>query len=162
MPLFTGVLWDNSGAKTDCYSDTAPYFRDECFVDLDAAVKAATDAGVWVILTARCAYAAGQFYDTNPGSDVFHNTTLRNMLYTMWTHVASHYASWAYIAAYEVMAEPRDKLATPAAVRSFYDGACGSVATVDPVTPCMVGPGPYYKVPTSPQPTNPPQPRLDL
>jgi hypothetical protein len=60
--------------------------------------------------------------------------------------VAAHYASWDYIAAYEVMAEPRDKAAAPAIVTEFYRGACNAVQVVDSHTPCMVGPGPYYKL----------------
>ena len=72
------------------------------------------------------------------------------MLYTAWEHVAAHYASWDYIAgrwiarsldhhpitplapsphlsAYEVLSEPRDKLANASAVRDFYDGGCQAV-----------------------------------
>ena len=40
----------------------------------------------------------------------------------------------------------RDKLATPAMVRDFYAGACAGAMAGDPHTPCMVGPGPYYKL----------------
>lgn len=64
MARIVGVLWDNSDSKQDCYSDQAPFFKESCYGPLDAAVKAATEAGVWVILTARCAFAAGQAYDT--------------------------------------------------------------------------------------------------
>jgi hypothetical protein len=64
----------------------------------------------------------------------------------MWKHVAAHYASWDYIAAYEIMSEPRDKSASPALVHDFYQGGCSAVHAVDPATPCMVGPGSYYKV----------------
>lgn len=45
-------------------------------------------------------------------ANVFHNATLRNMLYVAWEHIAAHYASWDYIAAYEVLAEPRDKVSS--------------------------------------------------
>jgi hypothetical protein len=56
------------------------YFKESCFGNLDKAVKAATSAGVWLILAARCKYGAGQNYETDPMSDVFHNDTLKNML----------------------------------------------------------------------------------
>jgi hypothetical protein len=97
-----GVLWDNSASSTDCYSDTAPFFRDACFPKLDAAVRAATESKTWVILAARSKYGAGSDYPTDPMANVFHNETLKRMLYTAWDHVAAHYASWDYIAAYEV------------------------------------------------------------
>lgn len=142
----SGVLWDNSASRSDCFAPTAPYFRDECFEPLDTAVTAATDAGLWVILAARCAFAAGQNYETDPMANVFHNATLRSMLYTMWRHVAAHYASWPRIAAYEVMAEPRDKLVSADVIRDFYAGGCAAVQAVDPLSLCMVGPGPYYKL----------------
>jgi hypothetical protein len=141
-----GVLWDNSPSKSDCYTDTSPFFKESCFGKLDAAVKAATDAKIWVILAARCKFAAGDAYETDPMANVFHNKTLSNMLYVAWEHVAKHYASWDYIGAYEVMAEPRDKGVSATTIRSFYEGACSAVQSVDSNTPCMVGPGPYYKI----------------
>ena len=52
-------------------------------------------------ITVRAANGAGMHYDTDPGANVFHNATLRNMLYTTWKHVAEHYRSWDYIAAYD-------------------------------------------------------------
>merc|ERR1711959_634354 len=67
-------------------------------------------------------------------------------MYTMWKHVAAHYASWDYIAAYEIMSEPRDKDVSPQAVHDFYEGACTAVHSVDSATPCMVGSTPYYKL----------------
>ena len=45
-------------------------------------------------ITVRAANGAGMHYDTDPGANVFHNATLRNMLYTTWKHVAEHYKSW--------------------------------------------------------------------
>eukprot|EP01051_Picozoa_sp_SAG22_P035438 SAG22_NODE_16633_length_321_cov_0.693694_1_plen_101_part_10 len=101
------MLWDNSKGASDCMSTTGPpFFKPSCFGRLDKAVKAATDAKVWVVLSARCEYAAGQDYQTDPTSDVFHNGTLRAMLFGAWREVAAHYASWDYIAAFEVMSEP--------------------------------------------------------
>ena len=67
--------------------DAPPFFDDGCFGKLDAAVKAATDAGVWVVLADRSEYGAGQEYLTDPGANVFHNATLRGMMAAMWTHV---------------------------------------------------------------------------
>jgi hypothetical protein len=152
LARIVGVLWDNSRDATgklsgnDCMTDTAPFWKESCFSKLDNAVRQATAAKIWVVLAARAEYAAGQNYQSDPDSTVFHNATLRTMFYTMWKHVAAHYASWDYIAAYEVMAEPRDKDASPALVRSFYVDACDAVQSVAPGTPCMVGPGPYYKL----------------
>eukprot|EP01052_Picozoa_sp_SAG31_P014134 SAG31_NODE_868_length_11355_cov_4.658582_8_plen_224_part_00 len=84
-----GVLWDNarlddSGdrplAPGDCMTDQPPYFKESCFVKLDRAVQQCVDQKVWVILTARCEYAAGQEFDTHPERNVFHNATLASMV----------------------------------------------------------------------------------
>jgi hypothetical protein len=158
MARIVGVLWDNlkDGSKgqwnsagelggNDCMTSTTPFWKEDCFKTLDNAVRQATEAKVWVVLAARAEFGAGENYD-DPGSTVFHNQTLREQFLTMWRHVVAHYASWDYIAAYEVMAEPRDKLASPDTIRSFYQQACGAVQSVEAETPCMVGPGPYYKL----------------
>eukprot|EP01043_Picozoa_sp_COSAG02_P094893 COSAG02_NODE_31297_length_536_cov_0.659039_1_plen_178_part_11 len=65
---------------------------------------------------------------------------------TMWKHVAAHYASWPYIAAFEVLSEPRDKAIAATKVRDFYENACAAAQSASPETPCMVGPAPYYKL----------------
>jgi hypothetical protein len=148
LARIVGLLWDNSNGASDCMTAAGPpYFKETCFARLDKAVKAATDAGIWVVLTARCKYAAGQNYATDPSSDVFHNSTLRGMLFSAWKEVAAHYASWPYIAAFEVMSEPRDKAAAPTVIQKFYAEGCAAIASADGSnTPCMVGPGPYYKL----------------
>ena len=150
-----GVLWDNarlgnSGdrplAPGDCMTNQPPYFDESCFVKLDRAVQQCVDQKVWVILTARCEYAAGQEFDTHPERNVFHNATLASMHAMMWKHVAAHYASWPYIAAFEVLSEPRDKAIAATTVRDFYEKACAAAQSASPETPCMVGPAPYYKL----------------
>ena len=135
-----GILWDNESPPqpgTDCMTNAPPYFDDACFKELDFLVKQATDAGLWVILTLRGAVAA---------TNVFNDPTLKNHMYQMWSYVAAHYKDTDRIAAYEIMSEPRDKSATPAQVRDFYTGGCAAAQAIDPATPCMVGPGPYYKL----------------
>ena len=116
------------------------------FEKLDAMILDATEAGLWVILTARGQVAAGQYYDSDPMRDVFNNETLAEQMYTAWAHVAEHYSTWANIAAYEILSEPRDKDATSEQISSFYAGGCAATQSADPRTPCMVGPGSYYKL----------------
>ena len=143
-----GLLWDNAGVgggRGDCMSDVSPFITQSCLEKLDDAIRAATDAGVWAILTCRSKYGAGQDY-SKPGTEVFHNSTLRSRFMTMWRAVAQRYVGWDRIAAYEILSEPRDKTLTAQEVRSFYEEGCAAVQAVDPRTPCMVGPGPYYKL----------------
>ena len=137
-----GILWDNNDPpnhpSSDCMTNDPPhYFDDRCFDTLDPWVKTATDNGIWVILAVRSQVGAGQYFDTKPGTVVFRNSTLKTMFYAMWAHVATHYASFDRIAAYEIMSEPRDKTVTQEVVRDFYEGGCAVVKDVDPRTPCM-------------------------
>jgi hypothetical protein len=139
-----GVLWDNARlddrgdrplAPGDCMTEEPPYFKESCFEKLDRAVQQCVKQQVWVVLTARCEYAAGQEFDTHPERNVFHNATLASMHATMWKHVAAHYASWPYIAAFEVLSEPRDKNVDATAVRNFYERACAAARSASPDTP---------------------------
>ena len=66
-------------ANPICTDSPPHYFNDECFADLDAWVKSATDAGLWVILAVRGEYVAGQLYASEPGSVVFRNETLQQV-----------------------------------------------------------------------------------
>ena len=50
------------------------------------------------------------------------------------------------LAGLEPMSEPRNKHIPQEAVRTFYEGVCAAVASVDARMPCVVGPTPYYKV----------------
>ena len=73
-----------------------------------------------VILTDRSKYGAGADFINDPTSDVFHNATLRSNMYVMWKTIAARYLSYDYIAAYEIMSEPRDKSATFSQIHDFY------------------------------------------
>ena len=152
MSRLVGVQWGNThplqhNPKKECLTHTPPhFFNEKCFNDLDPWIRSATDAGLWVVLAVRGEYVAGQLYDSDPGTVVFRNATLRAMLCAMWKHVAAHYASFDRIAAFEILSEPRDKSVSASAVRAVYEAGCAAVQTADPRTPCLVGGAPYYKL----------------
>ena len=142
-----GVFWDNwvgSGASKDCRTSDASqgYIKPSCVEQLDSIVRIAAARGIWVILTGRAEYAAGQ----DPSMPtVFNNATLRAQYYAMWQFLAEHYRDFDRIAAYEIMSEPRTKTDPDQTVADFMSGGCLAVHKFDPATPCMVGPAPYYK-----------------
>mmetsp|Transcript_31958 Transcript_31958/g.95996 ORF Transcript_31958/g.95996 Transcript_31958/m.95996 type:complete len:245 (+) Transcript_31958:431-1165(+) len=68
------------------------------------------------------------------------------MLFDAWVYVATRYRNVDNILAYEILSEPRDKDATASQVRDFYSKGCAAVHAVDAATPCLVGPGSYYKL----------------
>eukprot|EP01084_Bolivina_argentea_P082941 150158_1 len=145
-----GIFWDNwvsgNAVQKDCRTNNAShgYIKQSCIDEMYNAVKIATkDNKTWVFITGRAEYAAGQDYPTYP--DVFHNDTLKEQYYSMWQYVANYFKDVDYIAAYEIMSEPRTKIVQQSVVRDFYAGACKLIHTVDPYTPCMIGPAPFYK-----------------
>lgn len=144
-----GLLWKDSVKASDgleCSSDDASrgYLDPVCVRFLDALIKQATDAGLWVILAARCKYAAG--WDLRTAPDVFHDEALRRRFYAMWAWVARRHRFTERIAGYEVMSEPRTKTVAQARVRDVMRGACEAVHEADPRALCVVGPRPYYKL----------------
>ena len=107
-----GMSWWNSpeNPNTECYQDTAPYWREDCFKKLDKAILQATNEGVWVILTARSEWGAGG-HDLD--KNMFQPATnepkdLRRRFWTAWQHVIRRYKTWDRIAAWEILSEPRD------------------------------------------------------
>lgn len=105
-------------------------------------MKAAQRHGIWVIITARAAQAAGDGYP----NDVFHDKDLADQYATMWRYVAKRYSTWEWVAGYEIMSEPRTKITSQEDVTAFYSDMCTAIHEVDPATPCVVGPAPYYKI----------------
>ena len=59
-----GIVWDTftEGMVSDCRTDDAEtgYVKQSCIDDLEKVILTATCAGLWVILTGRAEYAAGQ------------------------------------------------------------------------------------------------------
>jgi len=140
-PPYIQVYRKNTERPVTCLTVHCLLLQERCLKHLDWQLDQITQAGAWAILTCRSKWGAGALYTTQPSTDVFHNDTLRNRMQTMWQHVAARYKNTAGIAAYEVMSEPRDKTASAATVREFYDSMCGAVHSADSATPCMVGPG---------------------
>ena len=143
---FVGLLWKDSIKASDgleCFVNDASkgYLEDECVRYIDAMVKQATDAGLWVILAARAKYAAGW-----SGPDVWHSATMRRQMLAMWSFVARRYKDIDRIAGYEIMSEPRTKTVAQARERDFMREGCEAVHAADPGALCVVGPRQYYKL----------------
>ena len=158
----TDFCYSNNGNMPDCMTRTPPYFLEACFPCIDDSIAQATSGSseVWVVLAARGEYIAGQPYnshgDVDPKGNVFGNPQLAANMYTALAHIATHYKSVDYIAAYEPLSEPRVKTKTQdptngvdaSVVTAFYAGACKSLQAADPATPCLVGPRPFYNLNT--------------
>ena len=71
----------------------------------------------------------------------------------MWKNVATALKDLPYVAAYEILSEPRVRCSfancrtvSPEVVRSFYEEAAHAITSVDARTPMVIGPAPFYHV----------------
>jgi len=78
------------GDTRDCRTDDAKtgYILQSCIDDLEAKVLAATDAGLWTILTGGQSTMQACL---SPAPNVFQNATLREQFLAMWKRVANHF-----------------------------------------------------------------------
>ena len=126
-----------------------------CLDQFDEILRWTAKQGLWAIITARASIAAGErMPDDGPTQEndrlishtVFGNERLRERFLAMWQKVAARYKDYDMIAAYEILSEPRVQPYEVSAerVRAFYASAVAAVQAVDPRTPCLVGPAPFY------------------
>ena len=149
---FVGLLWHDSVMSNDgleCASDDPAlgYIDATCLAYVDALIKQATDAGLWVILAARAKYAAGwglgqpDVWSHEPAGH-----EVRRRMLAMWQFIAKRYKGVERIAGYEIMSEPRTKTVSQSNVRDFMRQGCEAVHREDPRALCVVGPRPFYKL----------------
>ncbi|KAL1514538.1 hypothetical protein AB1Y20_003635 [Prymnesium parvum] len=143
-----GVFWHDAADEADCPccvdDEAAGYFAPSCLASLKAAISTVTSRGIWVIVTGKARFAAGERYPEV--ADVFHDEALAARYRALWRMLATELRDVPLIAGLEPLSEPRSKIVSQAVVRRFYEGVCGVIAAVDARTPCVVGPTPYYKV----------------
>lgn len=146
---FVALLWHDShggGDGIECSSDDEAfgYLQHYCWHFIEAAIQQMTNAGLWVIVTARLKYAAGYTWPDDP--DVFHDEELKRKFLAMWRWVATRLSGMDRIAGYEIMSEPRTRSVRQRDVMAVMAEGCDEVAKEDPHALCIVGPAPYYKV----------------
>ena len=110
-----GVFWHDVERVEDCScctdDPTRGYFAPACLDAVRAAVRHIASSGLWVILTAKARFAAGEGWPRVP--DVFHDERLAERYRAMWTHIATELANEPGLAGYEVLSEPRNKQVPP-------------------------------------------------
>ena len=141
-----------TGNKNDCSErgsslDPTGSIAIRCLSQFDSVLKWTASQGLWAIITARASIAAGEHVTGGKlGDTLFINPALRQRFINMWRVVASRYRTFDLIAAYEILSEPRvhSNEVAPSLVRDFYAAAVTAVQEVDPRTPIIVGPAPFY------------------
>jgi endoglucanase len=86
------------------YDPAPPYaFRPENLAALDAAVKAAEEVGLYVVLTCREGPGRADF---NRSSEIWREAAAQDAYVRMWRDIGSHYRGRASIVGYDLMCEP--------------------------------------------------------
>lgn len=135
--------WGKWKPGVDSYDKNAPGHIDPAHLKLlDKTIGLATSHHLWVIL----------FADSNNGQgaqgkvNFWNDPTMRAQFFQMWKFLARRYAHTPYIAAYELLAEPRPSGVSDADVRSFYSSLIKVVRPQASTTPVVVGPNDGYNL----------------
>ena len=139
--------------RNDCsetrYSVPSASINVRCLSQFESILQWTAAQGLWAIITARASIAAGEPSKdgvVHAGNTLFGNDDLRRRFIAMWRAVAARLKNFDMIAAYEILSEPRVHAdVVPASkVRELYEEAVTAIQAVDPRTPCVVGPAPFY------------------
>ncbi len=134
--------WGDWKDNVDSYSDSAPGHIDpDHLALLDQSIQWAVAKKLWVVV----------FVDSNNGQGAnnttdhfWSNTVMRQKFIEVWRFLVQRYQQTPYIAAYEILPEPRADGVTDQQIRDFYAEVIAAIRTIDQVTPVIVGPGDAY------------------
>lgn len=142
--------WDgNYGTPgTDSRDDTAfAKFRPANFTILKDTVRQLTAAGIWVVVTFDSDYRINANGGTGvgpTGDNIWANETTFGYVREIWKMAAKEFASYPYIFAYELAAEPMaDKLAFDSSwsdvLKARYRTLISDIRAIDSLTPFVLG-----------------------
>ncbi len=155
------LRWDDKPTRTkngdynDCSSGHIHSGRSiaaRCVDQFKDILRWCESKGIWAIVTARASMAAGEVVSGYPANEnLFEDAELRRQFIRMWKNVAEALKDLRSVAAYEILSEPRVRCnfencrdVPQESIRSFYEEAAQAVGAVDPLTPIIVGPAPFY------------------
>lgn len=136
--------WGKWKPGVDSYDKKAPGHIDPAHLKLlDKTIGWATSQHLWVVLFADSNYGQGA---QGRKDNFWTDPTMRRQFFQMWQFLAHRYATTPYLAAYELLAEPRPSGISDADVRSFYASLIDAVRHEDSRTPVVVGPNDGYNL----------------
>jgi hypothetical protein len=111
---------------------------------LDDMVDWASSRGLWFVLFVDSNH--GQGAGPNPDDNFWTNPVERQRFVEVWQFLVERYRDRPFLAAYEILPEPRPPGVSDAAVKDFYDGIIPVIRALDPRTPIVVGPNDAYSL----------------
>jgi hypothetical protein len=136
--------WGDWKDNVDSRDDAAPGHIDPAHLAiLDQTMQWASASHLWITL----------FVDSNNGQgadgatdNFWTDPAAKQEFVEVWQFLVQRYASLPYVAAYEILPEPRATGVTNAAVREFYESIIPSIRALDARTPIVVGPNDAYNL----------------
>ena len=128
--------------NNDCSVVSSGTISQRCLTQIDRVLQWTAHQGLWAILTARGSLAAGEEVTGHHGN-LYTNSSLRRQFIAMWRTVVKRFKDYDRIAGFEPLSEPRVQ-GMDHAVRTLYVEACTAIYSIDPLTPCIVGPSRFY------------------
>jgi uncharacterized protein YndB with AHSA1/START domain len=110
---------------------------------LDQTMQWASDNHLWITL----------FVDSNNGQgadgatdNFWTDPAMKQEFVEVWQFLVQRYRDLPYLAAYEILPEPRATGVTNTAVREFYESIIPAIRALDARTPIVVGPNDAYNL----------------
>ncbi|HEY0194109.1 MAG TPA: cellulase family glycosylhydrolase [Kofleriaceae bacterium] len=154
IPLRWWGDW-KSGADSRVEDPEVDYIDPAHFDLLISTVKAATAKHMWVTIFVDSNYGQGASDVKGSFLNFWMQPTEKAKFKQVWRHVVNEFKTYPYIAAYEILPEPRPQYPdangnpVPAPnqdVKQFYDDFIDVVRAIDTTTPIVVGPNNAYNL----------------
>jgi aryl-phospho-beta-D-glucosidase BglC (GH1 family) len=137
--------WGDWKPGVDCRADDAPGHIDpDHLAVLDETVRWATDQRLWTVVFVDSNNGQGAGVDA--ADNFWTDADARAKFVEVWQFLAARYRDTPYIAAYEILPEPRPPGVSDADVKAFYDDMIAAIRAIDPRTPIVVGPNDAYNL----------------
>lgn len=136
--------WGDWKAGVDSRNDAAPGHIDPAHLALlDQTIARASAAHLWIVLFVDSNYGQGASASTD---NFWTDQAVKQKFVEVWQFLVNRYANTPYIAAYEILPEPKPPAVGDEGVRQFYESIIPVLRRIDPHTPIVVGPTDGYNL----------------
>ncbi|HEX4418042.1 MAG TPA: cellulase family glycosylhydrolase [Kofleriaceae bacterium] len=139
--------WGDWKDGVDSRDDGAPGHIDPAHLALlDQTVQWAAQNHLWATIFVDSNNGQGAEDATNGDDNFWTDPAMKQKFIEVWQFLVQRYRNVPYIAAYEILPEPRPTGVSNASVRAFYDSIIPSIRALDARTPIVVGPNNAYNL----------------
>jgi hypothetical protein len=118
------------------YDARPPYqFRPQALEELDRSVRAAEEAGLFLVLTCRTGPGRADF---ETSQEIWRDAEAQAAYARMWAHLARHYQGRKSIVGYDLMCEPHPDERDALVWNKLTKQVTRAIRAVDPSTPILI------------------------